>query len=1138
MIMSKFSCFDFLGVYNKSYKSSRVNMKLFNDFLANLKNFYLESDSRRDSEENLKIKFARNVLNEYHYETDQNRVDLAIVDNGLPQVICEFKTPKNKSEMLQIGEDDINRKSLHETIWYFYNQNSLDISYSIKNIVITDTEQFFFFNPQKIADRNLEKICLDFKNGKLAIKTTDKLYPLIGQIISSKKLDFDYCCFDLRPYKKKIKSDQLTKRDIDKLKIFFKLLHRNFLLREFNPKDANELNENFYRELLYIFGLKESKEKGKIIIELSDTPETIGYQIKNTLNCEKDEDAIKLITIWLNRILFLKLFEGQLISFNGGNKDFAFLSSKKVKTFSSLNNLFFNVLGKSLKERNSTKDNNIPYLNSSLFEPHFLEGKIGRISNLQNEEIIQPYSKTVLKKFAEKKDRNILEYLLDFLDSYSFTSIDDSEHKEIINSAVLGLIFEKLNGYKDGSFFTPGYVTEFMAKNAVDRVVVSKFNAVFPNRAKCETIEDVEFLISYDRHKKDRRDFYNSIIDSIRVCDPACGSGHFLVSVLNYLIYLKSYLGLLPISNEIEIHNDSLVVFDPHTNEQFIYQRNNKESTKIQKTLFSEKASLIKNCLFGVDINPNSVEICRLRLWIELLKNAYYKDGRSAEGEMALLPNIDINIKCGNSLISAYPPNVGTTASPDGLFLSSDIRKYQTAVLNYKNEESKSNKKTVVQQIEKIKDLLFGDLFSDVSLKNTLEWMVEFPEVLDEKGIFQGFDLIIGNPPYGVSIKGDERKLVVEKLGKVPDFEIFYFFIELARRLSKEETVFSYIVPNSILFNTFAKDYRTKLLPAIYQIVDCSAFNIFQSAVVRNAILFCQELKDSIPELEYFKTNSIDNFRDLISSPLMHASKESLLSMNQNWSLFFNLDSNVLRIVEKIKSSNTVSNYFDVTQGYIPYRKSDLIKVYGEKRAEEIVSNREWHSDRKLGEDYIQEVFGHNIGMYSYNKDRSFVRYGEHVGTYVQMKYFNQRRLLVKEITNPRVCAGIVTETMVNDPQLIVVIPKSEKKLGLDFLWAILNSNLSTFFHFNHSPKAMKGLFPKILVQDVKQFPLPQKVEQSDLVTKIEDAAKRCQLLFSQGLEYKSEEKIMNDLVCKLYGLTKEDSLILENNIKNRIKKN
>ena len=1111
--MSKFSCFDFLGIYNKSYKSVRVDMRSFDNFLNELKSFYLDSDSRKDSEENLKIKFAKTILKNYHYETDKNRVDLTITDNGLPQVICEFKTPKNKSEMLQCGEDDINKKSLHETIWYFYNQNSLDVSYGIKNVVITDTDQIFFFNPKHFADNHLEKICLDFKNNKLAIKTTDKLYPLIGQIISARKLNFDYCCFDLKPLKKKIKSDQLTKRDIDKLKILFKLLHRNFLLREFNPKDANELNENFYKELLYIFGLKETKEKGKITIKLSDTPETIGYQIKNTLNCEKDEDVIKLITIWLNRILFLKLFEGQLISFNGGNKEFAFLSSKKVKTFSSLNNLFFNVLGKSLKERTTTKDNNIPYLNSSLFELHPLEGKIGRISNLQNEETIQPYSKTVLKRFAEKKDRNILEYLLDFLDSYSFTSVDDSEHKEIINSAVLGLIFEKLNGYKDGSFFTPGYVTEFMAKNAVDRVVVSKFNAAFPNKAKCESIEDVESLLSYDRHKKDRREFYNKIIDSIRICDPACGSGHFLVSVLNYLVYLKSYLGLLPISNEIEIHNDSLVIFDSHSNEQFLYLRDNKESTKIQKTLFNEKANIIKNCLFGVDINPNSVEICRLRLWIELLKNAYYKDGRSTEGEMALLPHIDINIKCGNSLISAYPPKVGKTASPDGLFLSSDIKKYQNAVSNYKNEESKTNKKAVVQQIENIKDNLFGDLFSDVSSKNTLEWMVEFPEVLNDKGVFEGFDLIIGNPPYGVSIKGDERKLVVEKLGKVPDFEIYYFFIKLSEKLSKRGGIVSLIIPNSILFNTYAKNFRNDLLDRneICEILDCSNFRIFSSAVVWNAILvFRNDIKGKVG---YRSTNNVTSFEELIHKPLQTITTSSLKEMEQNWSLAFRLDSTIKDLVLKIKKqTHTLKELFpEISQGLIAYDKY-------QGQSQDIIENRSYHF-MEYHDGLKKWLWGEDVKRWNISwNGKEYIDYCSGIANPRDPKFFNGKRMLVREITNPSIYAAWTTEELYNDPSILIV--KDANNL-IEVLTGIFNSKLATFFHFNFSPKASKGGFPKILIQDLKDFPLPNLKDKkySSIIEKIRKIVTTTEV----------DENKLNEEVYRLYSLTGNEISEVEN---------
>ena len=106
---------------------------------------------------------------------------------------------------------------------------------------------------------------------------------------------------------------------------------------------------------------------------------------------------------------------------------------------------------------------------------------------------------------------------------------------------------------------------------------------------------------------------------------------------------------------EIEVVNDELIVTD-EDGELFEYNPANKESQRIQETLFHEKQTIIENCLFGVDINPNSVKICRLRLWIELLKNAYYMyDVETGHApSLQTLPNIDINIKCGNSLISRF----------------------------------------------------------------------------------------------------------------------------------------------------------------------------------------------------------------------------------------------------------------------------------------------------------------------------------------------------------------------------------------------------------------------------------------------------------------------------------------------------
>jgi len=268
----------------------------------------------------------------------------------------------------------------------------------------------------------------------------------------------------------------------------------------------------------------------------------------------------------------------------------------------------------------------------------------------------------VLKDNAGRRasgTRNTLHYLFEFLDAYDFASEGTAQVQEmpktIINASVLGLIFEKINGYRDGSFYTPGYITMYMSREAIRRAVVEKFNRRYG--WKCADIIDV-----YNHIDPTGRCEANEIVNSLKICDPAVGSGHFLVSALNEVVAIKAELQILADRDgkllkdyEITVENDELLVQDE--NRPFVYRPGNKESQRVQETLFREKATIIENCLFGVDINPKSVAICRLRLWIELLKNAYYHLDADEERELMTLetlPNIDINIKCGNSLISRF----------------------------------------------------------------------------------------------------------------------------------------------------------------------------------------------------------------------------------------------------------------------------------------------------------------------------------------------------------------------------------------------------------------------------------------------------------------------------------------------------
>ena len=174
--------------------------------------------------------------------------------------------------------------------------------------------------------------------------------------------------------------------------------------------------------------------------------------------------------------------------------------------------------------------------------------------------------------------------------------------------------------------------------------------------------------------------------------------------------------------------------------------------------------------------------------------------------------------------------------------------------------------------------------------------------------------------------------------------------------------------------------------------------------------------------------------------------------------LAFKLDKAVIKIINKIKKEGTpLSGYFEVSQGYIPYRRRDLVKQFGKEKGDSIVDDREWHSDQKINNEYKQEIRGRGLSKYGYEKADSYVFYGKHLATYIDLKFFNQRRLLIREITNPTIIGCIVEEELVNDPQIISVIPNSDNEISINTLWGFMNSKLATFYHFNASPKATKG---------------------------------------------------------------------------------
>ena len=915
---------------NKAYRQIPVDRTAFDSFKNQLHILY-EQISSINTEEKLKgdlMDFLKLTFYGQNYKVSPNGdIDCAIhLGNSIDDpvgVIFEVKKPTNVSEM--ITRDDLNRKALQELLLYYLRERHSKKNFQLKQLVVTNINEFFVFDAQEFerlfySNKKLIKRFEEFSAGELTSEKTDFFYKEIAADFIAQVVDqLTFTWFDIRKYKIYLDTDS-EKRLIE----LFKFFSPEHLLKKRFQNDSNSLNTKFYSELLYIIGLEEVEEKDshkRIITRRNRNERHQASILENAINILDAEDcldnvdgrhsygktreeqlfgiALALTINWVNRVLFLKLLEAQLVKYHKGNQGYAFLSPSVIPDYDELNKLFFQVLAKRVAERPESinmKYGKVPYLNSSLFEISSLERQTIRISNLENNEL-PLFAGTVLKDGSKPRYKQLptLRYLLEFLDAYDFASEGSEEVQEqsktLINASVLGLIFEKINGHKDGSVFTPGAVTMYMSREAIQQTVVRRFN------------EEMNWTCNdYDALKnKDIDDIVqaNVIIDSLRICDPAVGSGHFLVSVLNEIIRTKYDLGILVDSSgkrikkqdySIDIENDELLVSDEDGN-PFSYVPGNAESQRIQETLFNEKRKIIENCLFGVDLNPNAVNICRLRLWIELLKNAYYTK-ESGFTELETLPNIDINIKVGNSLLHRFDlsQDISGILRKNGI----SIGDYCKAVNDYKNAHSKEEKKTLVDYLKQIKgnlrtqigqndpklkekqrleselnDLLAPQLF-EISKKeqaardkkakdlqgkiaklqkeideihdnkvfvDAFEWRIEFPEVLDENGKFIGFDCVIGNPPY---IQLQKMGTDADALQKM-DYQtyertgdIYCLFYEMGMALLKPNALLSFITSNKWMRAGYGESLRS-WLTAHYDVsllIDFAGYQVFDSATV------------------------------------------------------------------------------------------------------------------------------------------------------------------------------------------------------------------------------------------------------------------------------------------------------------------
>ncbi len=1170
---------------NKAFLKVKPNRSEIEGFKTNLIAL-LDRTNDTESEE-----FHKNLVSDFlkktyydpnHFINTKGRNDLVIHNGNSAKnsvgVIIEAKKPTNNAEM--ISSKKLNTKAFHELVLYFLRERITHKNLEVKHLVATNINEWFVFESElfeKLFAQNKGFVNQfeDFEAGRLSGKTTDFFYKAIAEpFIASISSEINYTYFDIREYEKPLRNNDA--KDDNQLIALFKLLSPEHLLKLPFTNDSNSLDKRFYSELLHIIGLTETKEGGKKLIERNKAGERhSGSILEDTIiqldsldklsRLEKPNQfgntqqerlfnvALELSITWINRILFLKLLEGQLINYHKGDKSYAFLNTHHLKEYDDLNSLFFQVLARKIADRNEDVLKvfaKVPYLNSSLFEPTELEHNTLFISNLKDDKTIPIFSQTVLKdQQGKKRSGNIttLQYLFEFLEAYDFGAEGGAEiqedNKTLINASVLGLIFEKINGYKDGSFFTPGFITMYMCRETIRKAVVQKFNET--KEWHCKNWDDLYEQIEFNTIEG--RKEANSIINSIKICDPAVGSGHFLVSALNEMIAVKNDLKILQDRDgkrlkeyQVEVVNDELIVTDDE-GELFEYHPSSKDSQRIQETLFHEKQTIIENCLFGVDINTNSVKICRLRLWIELLKNAYYKNST----ELETLPNIDINIKCGNSLVSRFAIDADLKQA---LKKSKwNINSYRSAVDTYRNAVSKEQKREMERLIADIK----SDFRSEISLndskavryrkvrdellklttqqslfemskketadwnkkvsqlteetkkleaeieaikanqifENAFEWRFEFPEVLNDDGDFVGFDVVIGNPPYFIMTKNNMEKLELSHyinnycaVKNASSKNIFNLFIELGIIISNGNSFHSMIVPEG-LFETRSYSDTIDLLKNAGSVLTITRIEgmVFDEANTGNVIyIFGKSKQGEVTEQRIFKKN-----QDLVE-----------YSKNE--------DPLILKIANP--KNPKLSDFCQLFKGM----------VVADRKTKIFENQTEYLPNKFLLGNCISKW---NIDKCFYTDYESLSIIG---GTKAKDKHAVSPRILIRR-TGDYLCCAYLTEPALTESTLYSCWSLKDEIHNL-FILGVLHSKVADYFIKNKlvtNPQA----FPQILMTDLQSLPIPNpSIEIHNSIKSLTE-----ERLENNGNNKETETKI-DQLVYQLYDLTEEEIKIVEGN--------
>jgi type I restriction-modification system DNA methylase subunit/uncharacterized short protein YbdD (DUF466 family) len=738
--------------------------------------------------------------------------------------------------------------------------------------------------------------------------------------------------------------------------------------------------------------------------------------------------------------------------------------------------------------------------------------------------------------------------LITILNRYKFTIVENTpiDQEIALDPELLGKVFENLlASYNEetkttarkqtGSFYTPRPIVDYMVdeslKAHLTRALVEKARMKEPDaRAGL----DLLFAYTEKEHAFTPAEVATLIaaIDALKILDPACGSGAFPMGVLHKLVYI---LGKLDPDNDRWKQTQLAKLDSAPMREELerAFTDNNDD--------YGRKLYLIENCLYGVDIQPIAIQITKLRFFISLVCDQKTNRNKKDNHGIRPLPNLETKFVAANTLIGLPEMDQMELVDPRVYKIEAEI---ETLYHNHFSIQRRDQKLAVQGKVKALRnemaDLLAQSLMSRKKSEHIAEWdpfdpqsSADFfdPHWMFGRSLANGFDIIIGNPPYGVRFTVEQKAYFKKSFETiVGKYDSYGFFFERAFRLSNPFGITCYITPHTWLSVTEARTLRQFVLGRL-KVVSIVVLKeqVFGAAVVDTAISLIQNAKANVDH-EYPVARPEENDFANISSKLVNQN----VQRGTPGVLMLKAENEISQaILDKIYShSDRLEGFCKMCVGVQAYDS-----YVGQEKS--IIENRAFHSEYQKNKTFRRELSGREVSRYWSNWTKNaWLSYGDWLAHPRDPWFFEGVRIVVREITGNhpnRIMATIIEEDYVTYKTVLnLKIEDSEAGGAWSHLALVglLNSTLFSWVFGLIANKQEKKVFPRISLFDLKRLPIV-KSPNRNLIKKISDLATR-QLKFANSNQ-SSDPDIdaeIDQQVYALYGLTPEEIAIVEGGAK------